>query len=216
MSATVDPSNPYYDQLSNLLTAQKTAAQNAFRRKGERPKNLPPRTQCVEEFRMAALSNQMGNMQAGQKMMMTVIGNPYHPSVASFKDLKKTMLRDLTLETNHRGSYILLRFICSPMRVIAVMNVAKDEAGTVIPFALYLQDPESIRPAESILKEKSVIIIKEPYFKVGTNGQYAVRVDQPTDIIWLSEDDPRIPTKWRAPGADVPETGETGRRKEMI
>jgi hypothetical protein len=40
------------------------------------------------------------------------------------------------------------------MRMTAVMNVVEDEAGTVMPFALYLQDPETIRAAESILKDK--------------------------------------------------------------
>lgn len=33
---------------------------------------------------------------------------------------------------------------------------------------------------------------------MGTNGQYAIRVDHPTDIIWLFEDDPRIPENWRS------------------
>jgi len=69
-------------------------------------------------------------------MMTTVIGNSYAPSVAYFKDLKKAMLKDLTLETNHRGSYLVLRFVCPAMRMTAVMNVVEDEAGTVMPFAL--------------------------------------------------------------------------------
>jgi hypothetical protein len=64
----------------------------------------------------------------------------------------------------------------------AVMNIVEDEAGTVASFALYMQLPETFRAARSILKEKRVIILKEPYFKVRTNGQYAIRVDQPTDI----------------------------------
>lgn len=153
-------------------------------------------------------------MKTGQHLMQTtVIGNPYAPSVASFKDLKKVMLKDLTVETNHRGSYLLLRFICPAMRMTAIMNVAEDEAGTVMPFALYFQDPETTRTAESILKEKGIIILKEPYFKVGTNGQYAVRVDQPTDIIWLSEDDPRVPKKWRTKSASVLKPAEYWKKK---
>ena len=146
-------------------------------------------------------------------MQTTVIGSPYAPSVTSFKDLKKVMLKDLAVETNHRGSYLLLRFICPAFRMTAVMNIVEDEAGTVMPFALYFQDPESIRAAESILKEKGVIILKEPYFKVGTNGQYAVRVDQPTDIIWLSEDDPRVPTKWRTASTSAQNTAEYWKKK---
>jgi len=82
-------------------------------------------------------------------------------------------------------------------------NVVEDEQGTANPFALYLQEPEYVRPAESILKQNQVFILKEPYFKVGTNGQYAIRVDHPTDIIWLSEDDPRVPEKWRSNNAEL-------------
>jgi hypothetical protein len=143
---------------------------------------------------MVALGTMKMGMDAGHMMTTTVIGNPYPPSVASYKGLKKFMIRDLTLETNHRGSYLLLRFICSPTRMSAVMNIVEDESGTVVLFALYFQEPESIRTAQSILKNNSVIILKEPYFKVSAGGQYTIRVDQPTDIIWLSEDDPRIPT----------------------
>lgn len=87
-------------------------------------------------------------------------GNPYHPSVARFEDLKKIMIKELMLETNHRGSYALLRFVCEPMRMTAVMNIAEDEAGTVVPFALYLQEPENIRPAETILNEKRFAIFE--------------------------------------------------------
>jgi hypothetical protein len=47
------------------------------------------------------------------------------------------------------------------------------------------------------LKQNRVITLSEPYFKVGANGQYAIRVDHPTDIIWLSEGDPKAPEKWR-------------------
>ncbi|TVY47808.1 SET and MYND domain-containing protein [Lachnellula occidentalis] len=217
MSSTLDPKDDNYDQLTDVLKAQRTATQNAFRRKGERPNNIPPHTQAVNEFKMAAMSNSMRSMESnktGQHLMQTtVIGSPYAPSVASFKDLKKVMLKDLTIETNHRGSYLLLRFLCPAMRMTAIMNVAEDEAGTVMPFALYFQDPESTRTAESILKEKGVIILKEPYFKVGTNGQYAVRVDQPTDIIWLSEDDPRVPTNWRSTSASAPKTTEYWKKK---
>ncbi|TVY93518.1 Histone-lysine N-methyltransferase [Lachnellula willkommii] len=217
MSSTLDPKDDYYDQLAQVLTTQKTATQNAFRRKGERPNDIPPRTQAVNEFKMAAMNNSMRNMKVmktGQHLMQTtVIGSPYAPSVASFKDLKKVMLKDLAVETNHRGSYLLLRFICPAMRMTAIMNVAEDEAGTVMPFALYFQDPETTRTAESILKEKGIIILKEPYFKVGTNGQYAVRVDQPTDIIWLSEDDPRVPKKWRTTSASAPKTAEYWKKK---
>ena len=212
MSSIVDATDPNYKQLVRALTNHKTASKNAFRRKGERPKDLQPRTQCVNEFTMASLSNNMRGLQ-GHMMLTTVIGNPYPPCVTPLQDPRKLMIKDLRLETNHRGFYLLLRFICPAMRMSAVMNIAEDEAGTVVPFALYMQEPETVRTAESILKDKGVIILKEPYFKVGTNGQYAVRVDQPTDIVWLPEDDSRVPTKWRVPSASNPNSAEYWKKK---
>ncbi|TVY83563.1 hypothetical protein LSUE1_G003604 [Lachnellula suecica] len=190
MSSAMDPSDPSYEQVVKILKLQKTATQNAFQRKGERPRDLPSRAECVKQFTMASLSVKMQGMQTGHMMMTTVIGTPYHPSTASLKDLKKVMIKDLTLETNHRGSYLLLRFICPAMRMSAVMNIVEDEAGTVMPFALYMQEPESFRTAASILKDKSTIILKEPYFKVGTNGQ-----------------------KWRIAGATVAKSADDWKKK---
>ncbi|KAE8442535.1 hypothetical protein EG329_003250 [Mollisiaceae sp. DMI_Dod_QoI] len=213
MSSVVTADHPKYQQLANILTAQKTAIENAFRRKGERPKDLPPHARCVNEYTMASLSNKMRSMQTGHMLAITVIGNPYPPSVASFIDLKKLMIKDLMLETNHRGYYLLLRFICPAMRISGVMNIVEDEAGTVTPFALYLQEPETVRTAESILKDKGVIIVKEPYFKLGTGGQYVIRVDQPTDIVWVSEDDSRIPTKWRVANVSIQQSAVHWKKK---
>ncbi|KAL2066486.1 hypothetical protein VTL71DRAFT_2557 [Oculimacula yallundae] len=197
MSSIVQSTDPGYQQLQKVLESHKNGAHNASRRTGERPKDLQTREQCVSEFDMASMSQKMRNMQSGHMMMTSVTGNPYPPSIADMQDLKRIMIKDLMLENHHRGSYMLLRFVCKSMRMTAIMNVAEDETGMVIPFAIYMQEPEAVRKAESILRQNCVIILKEPYFKLGTNGQYAVRVDQPTDIVWLADDDSRIPTEWK-------------------
>lgn len=163
---------------------------------------------------MATLQHKMDSMKAGHDFMLTtVIGIPYAPSVASFKDLHKGMIRDLRLETNHRGSYLLLRFKCSAMRMNAVLNIVEDEAGTVVEFTLYMQEPEVVRAAETILKNGAVIILKEPYFKVATSGSYLIRVDHPTDIVWLSEDDPRAPVLWRTSTAITSKCADYWKKK---
>ncbi|KAE9362710.1 SET domain-containing protein [Stipitochalara longipes BDJ] len=187
---------PDGDQVERILTAHQQAARNASKRRGEKPSNIPSRNQIVDEFIMVRRSNHMA--AGGNIMMTTVIGEPYHPSTAPLSSLKKIGIKDLKIETNHRGFYLLLRCVCEPMRMSAIMNVVEDEQGTANPFALYLQEPEHVRPAESILKQNQVFILKEPYFKVGTNSQYAIRVDHPTDIMWLFDDDTRVPEKWRS------------------
>ena len=93
------------------------------------------------------------------------------------------------------------------------MNIVEDEAGSVVPFATYRQEAETVRSAENILSKESVIIVKEPYFKLGTNGQYVIRVDQPTDIVWLSDNDPRMPAKWRVLRAGMTNAAEHWKKK---
>ncbi|KAI9055046.1 hypothetical protein LZ554_000012 [Drepanopeziza brunnea f. sp. 'monogermtubi'] len=147
-----------------------------------------------------------------------VMEYPYPPSVAAMGDLEKLMIKDLRLETNHRGSYILLRFAYTAGRVTDVANVAEDEAGFPILFLLIMQEREAIRRSETILKEKGDIILKEPFFTSVNEGEYCIRVDHPTDIVWLAEDDARIPKKWRVKAAKIPKSAEHWRKKgkEMV
>jgi hypothetical protein len=112
--ASQEPDN---DQIAKVLAAQQQAARNAGKRRGERPRNLPSRNQIVDEFTMVSLSNRMTSYM----VMTTVIGEPYHPSTAFLNTLKKMSIKDLKIEINHRGFYMLLRFLCPPMRMTAIM-----------------------------------------------------------------------------------------------
>jgi hypothetical protein len=108
---------PDYDQIAKVLAAQQQAARNAGKRRGERPRDLPSRNQIIDEFTMVSLSYPMDSHMVNT----TVIGEPYHPSTASLNTLKKISIRDLKIEINHRGFYMLLRFLCPPMRMTAIM-----------------------------------------------------------------------------------------------
>lgn len=87
MSALFNNDNPYFSQLEAVLKRQSTANKNAYKRKGERPRDIKPRSASVAEYEMAVLSNRMQQMQTGggHRLMTTVIGNPYPPSVADFR-----------------------------------------------------------------------------------------------------------------------------------
>lgn len=65
-------------------------------------------------------------------------------------------------------------------------------------FSLYQQESENVRPAVDVLREKIIILLKEPYFKLTSGGSYGIRVDHPTDVVWLSDDDANVPRAWRA------------------
>lgn len=192
-----------------MVQSLKIASRNALQREGERPNNVPTRSEIIDRYTSTALSIKEGAVLA----KFNVIATHYPPSVASFKDLNKIMISDLILETHHRGRYLLLRFVCPAMRLSPVMNIVEDETGSVIPFALHLQQPESVKSAESILRNQAVVILKEPYFKVETDGRYEIRIDHPTDIIWLSRDDIRVPAPWRVRDTIVSESAEYWRKK---
>jgi chemotaxis signal transduction protein len=61
---------------------------------------------------------------------------------------------------------------------------------------LYGREHENDRPVNEILSEGMVIVVKEPYFKVNSEGGYGMRVDHVSDILWLSETDGRDPAKF--------------------
>jgi hypothetical protein len=104
-------------QMERILAAQQLAARNAGKRRVEVPRDLPSRNQIIDEFMMVKRSNH----NAPYIMMVTVIGEPYHPSTAPLSSLKKIGISELKIEMNHRGSYLLLRCLCSPMRMTAIM-----------------------------------------------------------------------------------------------
>lgn len=189
----------------DVLKKRQLAIQDAAKRERNPPNDFKSRQECVNAH-MALPAIATGRV-------IYDIGLPYPPSAAEIKDLKRIMIKDLKLETHNRGFYLILRFICAAKRTDAVLNVAEDGDGTVMNISVHKQEPEGVRSAESILKRNSVIILKESYFKV---GRYILRVDHPTNIFWLSEDDDRIPMDWRSADADDFDSAEIWNKKAVV
>jgi len=59
--------------------------------------------------------------------------------------LKKLYLKDLHLETHHRGFYALLRVATPPITMTAVMAIIEDEKDDGVVFQLYQQEDEDHR-----------------------------------------------------------------------
>jgi len=119
----------------------------------------------------------------------------YAPCVTPLSDLKKVMIKDLTLETHHRGSYILLRAVTPPDTMTAIMVIVEDEEENVLMLQLYNQEEELLEKGR--LTEGTVLIVKEPYLKVMSDGDYGILVDHLPDARFLSEHDTLIPSSWR-------------------
>ncbi len=120
----------------------------------------------------------------------------YAPSIAPLGGLKKVLIKDLRLETHHRGLYIMLRVVTRPFKKIDLVTVVEDETKDVVLLQLYHQEYENLPFAFDIARTRSVCIVKEPYFKIANTGIYTLRVDHVSDLIWLSEFDERLPKCW--------------------
>jgi hypothetical protein len=189
------------DHYVKIIEQQKKVLQAAQKRKGERPRDLKPRSTIIGDHMLKSMGMHMMTLSpsgSGNHMIRSsFLARPYLPSVAPFKALKKMLLKDLKLETHHRGLYLLLRVITPPTRMTGIMVVMEDEADQAMIVQLYQQEEEKYRPARVSVERNGVCVIKEPYFKIMGDGGYGLRLDHVSDLIWLLEIDDRIPLQWR-------------------
>jgi hypothetical protein len=184
-------------QFIELLRKQKQSLRNALSCKGQHPKGGKLRDEIVLQFKFRLLMSQGGANSQNFNMRSSHIPPAYTPCLNPFCELTKVMIRDLLLETHHRGTYLLLRSITPPDRMTAVMAIVEDEKKDVLMLQLYCQEPENERAAEEILREGTVLIVKEPYLKLMSDGDYGIRVDHLSDVIYLPMYDQRVPNRWQ-------------------
>jgi hypothetical protein len=177
-----------------LLHKQKQSLRDAKSRKGQLPKGRKTRDQITLQF-MFRLMMIQGRANFG--MRTSFVPPAYSPCLSSLFDLKKVMIKDLLLETHHRGNYLVLRSITPPDRMTAIMAIVEDENKDGIMLQLYHQEKDNVRAAEEILGEGVVLIVKEPYLKLMSDGDYGIRVDHLSDVIYLPKDNERVPNCWR-------------------
>jgi hypothetical protein len=167
--------------------------------KGQRPAR-PARTQVISQFQMNLMPSRANADHEKETSFIksSLVPPPYPPCTVPLSDLKKTMIDDLLLETHHRGTYLLVRSVTPQDRMTAVMAIVEDEKGDVLMVQLYHQEDG----AEDILVEGTVLILKEPFLKTMSDGNYGLRVDHLSDVVFLSADDGRIPSSWRRGSAE--------------
>jgi hypothetical protein len=137
-------------------------------------------------------------------MRYIVLSEPYLPCSVPWAELSPIALRELQLETHHRGRSVILRAVTELKRFDGVMMAVEDEAGNVTLVDLYNQlGPRVARAFEAVAMPPPVVfVIKEPFFHVTHHGDYVIRVDHPSDVVWLPENDKRISAARRASARD--------------
>ncbi|KAH7174555.1 uncharacterized protein B0J16DRAFT_404292, partial [Fusarium flagelliforme] len=129
---------------------------------------------------------------------VTLITNPYPPSITPAAELEAIPFSQMRLQMPQHGKRVLVRVITPPVRdTTTVKAVVEDEEGTAVFLDLFQQLEDKVEPHWEVVLHHSVAIIKEPFFMQSVDHPCALKVDHPSDIVWLRQGDERIPQKWR-------------------
>ena len=150
----------------------------------------------------------------------TFIGEPYPPCTKPISSLAPITLRELKLETHHRGRVLIVRTFGIPTRLSAIQSAIEDENKDVDRLAI--QNLPLTAVTEKVLPSGAIVAIKEPYYKITADEGVMIRVDHPSDFLRLESGDALIPARLRSiPGQNnqnktstqLKENGNTASRR---
>ncbi|KAH0360684.1 SET domain-containing protein, partial [Aureobasidium melanogenum] len=126
-----------------------------------------------------------------------ILSEPHTPSACSIASLTKIMLRDLSMETHHYGSMLVLRAVSvSAMHSSMQTCIAvEDENGDIE--LLTIHDFAVTNHLSKEIQIGSFFVVKEPYFRTVLDEACVLCIDHPSDILFLDADDPMLPCAWR-------------------
>jgi len=178
------------------LEQQKANLQNAQAFKGRKATPRVSRDQIIGQFMFQQRMNKEQNAAYKAAIRSTIIPPAYPPSVVALSELKKIKFQQFSLETHHRGQYVLVKTVTPIMKMTAVMVIVEDEDRQAFILQIHNRGKQLSEP--KALPEGSVFAIKDPYVKVSADGNYTIRVDHLSDIVFLPEFDERVPLAWRS------------------
>ncbi|RAL63229.1 hypothetical protein DID88_004307 [Monilinia fructigena] len=201
-----------------LLVRQKAALKAAMSRQGQRPKDMKPRQELVSQFMMMHMSHQMSQFQMhdDSQIHTSFVPIPYEPSIIPLENLTPIHIKDLRLETHHRGSYLLVRALTPPFRMTGIMVIVEDENADALQLQLYQQPEEKLRPAASVITVHDVFIIKEPYLKTTSDGGYGLRIDHVSDLVCLDANHDMLPKNWKPRVVDLDKTADDWKQEGNV
>ncbi|KAL1895870.1 hypothetical protein Sste5346_004967 [Sporothrix stenoceras] len=181
------------NQSLGVLQNQKKVLQNAKKDKGKKPWPALKRSRRALEDEFTSLAGEIASMSIG--VPTAFIGESYPPCTKALFDLTSISIDELLLETHHRGRALVARTFSLPNRITAIQTAIEDEYGNVERLAVYNLLP-GVKP-ETFFPPGTIVAIKEPYYKRTADGGMFVRVDHPSDLVFLPREHPLIPVPWR-------------------
>ena len=179
------------------MEGQRERLDKALRRQGERPTDSKETSELIGAH-IDASARWIEKKLCGDTFILdsSIIAPYYPPSTAPLDCLRKLCIKDLQLETHHRGYYLMLKtFMCAYKIAGASISLMRDENENMVPASHHFEDTENV-------KFGCLIVIKEPYFTIASDGNYYLRVDHVTDIVQLPHQHQLTPLKFRERSLD--------------
>ena len=89
-----------------------------------------------------------------------------------------------------------------------ILALAEDGYEDVVMLQMYQQEEEVIREATDVVDIGTILMVKEPFFKVMASGEYGLRVDHLSDVVHVNNNDPLIPQAWHTRISEAEESTE--------
>ena len=102
--------------------------------------------------------------------------------------LRSISLSELEVDKTHRGCAVYCRIASRVIMMSSAMVLVEDDNGAIISLAVY----GALNRNE--LKEGRTIAIKEPFYKMRSDGTEGIRVDDPFDIVFDGKELPGTAT----------------------
>lgn len=110
------------------------------------------------------------------------VGQPYPPCVLSLQELEPMEIKDLRMETHHRGKRLVVKR-AAPVVALAgrswtMVQDQKGEETERLEMCLH-----KLRFGDEVMEVEKEFVIKEPYFTLTDQGEATIRIEHPSDLV---------------------------------
>lgn len=151
---------------------------------------------------MADMAGSSRKQSRGETLPVLTVGQPYPPCTVPTSDLRFIKLADLRVETHHRGCKLVLERAAGARGkgLSAVVQLAArswalvqgvddgDGDGDVERLEVCLHTHQHGKDVLECSGTKR-LVVREPYFTVTEQGDATLRVDHPSDLEWLDDEE---------------------------
>jgi hypothetical protein len=119
---------------------------------------------------------------------------PYLPSRSTLSQIIRVNLSNLRIDCREVNDAVLFRTIAEPYVYSSSITIVEDYNGDVARLTVCNIDDSMNDPMFPI---GTILAVKQPCWSAVPSGGYHIRVDHPSDIVFLETTDDTVPSAWK-------------------